>query len=54
MKRRLVLAGWVGFSISGVLYLLSGIQNRDELAIVGSVVWLLAVSLFLWALVHEG
>lgn len=47
--RRLVLGGWLGFTISGVLYLISGFQAKDELVIVGSVVWLMAVSLFLLA-----
>ena len=49
MTRRLVMGGWLGFTISGVLYLISGFQTKDEFVIVGSVVWLMGVSLFLWA-----
>ena len=53
MNQRWVFAGWVGFTISGVLYLASGIRSGDELVVVGSVVWLLAVSLFLWVAARE-
>ena len=53
MNHRLVLAGWIGFTISGILYLVSGIRSGDAFVIVGSVVWLLAVSLFLWVIARE-
>jgi hypothetical protein len=48
-SRRLNLGGWTAFSVSGLLFTLSGIADRDPLIITGSIVWLVGVTLFLAA-----
>lgn len=40
-------AGWVLFSASGVLFLISGFRAGDWFTIVGSVLWLIGVGFFL-------
>ena len=52
MERRLTLLGWVAFSGSGVLYLVSGVRSRDAWVVWGSVLWLVAVTIFIAALLR--
>jgi hypothetical protein len=49
-SRRLVLAGWLAFTASGVLYLVSAVRAGDVWSMAGAVVWLVGVAAFLLAL----
>lgn len=51
---RLVRGGWLAFAVSGVFFIISGVRARDPFAIVGSIVWLVGVSLFLLAMERRG
>lgn len=44
------LAGWVMFTLSGVLFLISGIRAGDVYTVAGSVIWMIGVSFFLIAM----
>lgn len=48
-RSRLETIAWLGFAASGVLYLVSGIESRDGLVVIGSVIWLAAVGMFIVA-----
>jgi len=45
--------GWVLFVICAVLFILSSLQNKDVLVLLGSIVFLLACILFLIPLIHQ-
>ena len=46
-KDRYALAGWLLFILCAVFYLASGLKNHDPLAIIGSVLFLIACLVFI-------
>ncbi len=48
---KLELFALVGFCVSGVIFILSGIQNGDVLTIIGSSVWIL--SCIVWMITYR-
>ncbi len=44
---RFELAGWVLFSVSGVLFLVAALRAGDALLLWGSITWLAGVAAFL-------
>lgn len=49
MKRRLEMLGWILFVICALLYLYSGIIDNDPLVILGSIIFLVACAVFIYA-----
>jgi len=52
-ERRMHLAGWVMFILCAVLFLISGVRNRDIYSISGNVVFLAACFAFVLPLVRR-
>ncbi|MGM0419094.1 MAG: hypothetical protein ACQEQS_10255 [Thermodesulfobacteriota bacterium] len=48
---QLELFALIGFCLSGVVFILSGIKNKDFLTILGSGVWIL--SCFVWMFTYK-
>ena len=50
---RYQLLGLAGFILSGIIFLLSGILNRDFLTFAGSLVWIIACIIWLIPLLQN-
>ena len=51
-KARIQLLGWVLFILCAIFFLASGIKNQDVLAIIGSVIFLIACIVFMLPLME--
>ena len=52
-KDRYALAGWLLFILCAVFYLASSLKNHDPLAVIGSVLFLIACLVFMVPLVRS-
>jgi uncharacterized membrane protein YhhN len=52
-EKRYHVAGWILFLICAVLFIASGIKNKDTLTLAGSIVFLIACVVFLIPLLHK-
>ena len=50
-KTRIQLLGWVLFILCAIFFLASGINNQDVLAVIGSIIFLIACIVFMLPLV---
>ena len=53
-KDRYALAGWILFILCAVFYIASSFKNRDYLALIGSMIFLIACIVFMFPLVRPG
>lgn len=52
-EMRYHLAGWISFVICAILFMASSLRNHDTLALIGSIVFLIACIFFLIPLVES-